>query len=493
MVNTTSTTNTKKYTLTSKLCYASGDIMGGGSYALLSLLFLSFLVTIEGMDPGLAGATVMLGRIVDAIIDPLLGVISDRTRSRFGRRRIFIGIGILPFIVTFIMLWYSFGIQSDIGKFIYYSAAYVLFCIALSFVAVPYNALLPDMVSGYENRAGYTTTRMLISNISATIAVTTPAFILGPEASRTTGSYLVMGIVFGLFFGLPLIITFFTTWEEPPADTEEKPPGLGETLMLFFDSFKNRSFRQYLGIFIFGQTANDLGTAVTAFWLSDVMRRGDFLMVVSGLTVIASISMLPINNRLAKNSGKHHPIYYALPLRVIGLAIAFFMGPAHGIPLLILVCLLNGVGMGAASFVPWTLLPDLPDTDELITGRRNAGIYGGITTFTRQFVSGLSIFLAGLMLRAFGYVESVAGQTIVQSERALLGVRIAFAIIPLVLVLLTIWFAVRFVLTKKGHAAVRRAIDHKHSLGAPIEDPEVISACEKISGIPFSQMWAGKK
>lgn len=167
--------------LKSKFGYATGDILGGGAFSLISLLFLDFLVNVEGINSSLAGTIVLVGKVWDAVSDPLMGVISDRTVSRYGRRRVYILAGVLPVILTFSMLWYSFGIQTQTGKFIYYVLAYILFSSAFTLVMVPYNALLPDMVSDYKARTGFSTIRMLVSNIAALISVTIPGVLLGKK------------------------------------------------------------------------------------------------------------------------------------------------------------------------------------------------------------------------------------------------------------------------------------------------------------------------
>jgi len=378
-----------------------------------------------------------------------------------------------------------------IGKFIYYTIMYMLFSTAIAITAVPYNALLPDMVEGYKERTGYITVRMLVSNIAATIAVTTPALILGAEAYRRTSDFLRMGIIFGLFFAIPLVLCFFMTWENPQPQKQVRP-GLRGIITEFMSSFNNRAFRQYLGIFVFGQVATDIGTAVTAFWLTDVMLRSDFLMIASGIVMISALSMLPINNWLSKKHGKHYLIFIMLPVRVLVLVVAFFMMSESSLILLILICLGTGVGAGSISYVSWVLLPDMPDTNELIHGARNAGVFGAIATFARNFTSGISIFLVGLMLNLFGYVESTAGVIIDQTPLALTGVRITFSLIPLVLTLITIFIGIRFVLTKTGHKQIRQAIDYKIENGKPIQDQQIIAACENISGHSFSEIWAGR-
>ena len=96
--------------LFSKIAYACGDIYGGGSFIIVGLLLLVYLTNVEGFSGTLAGIIVFIGKAWDAITDPFMGQLSDRTRSRFGRRRIYFLLGSLPVFVSWVMLWYGFGI-----------------------------------------------------------------------------------------------------------------------------------------------------------------------------------------------------------------------------------------------------------------------------------------------------------------------------------------------------------------------------------------------
>ena len=483
----------RKYTLGSKIGFGMTDVLGGGSFALISLLFLNFLVNVEGINPAIAGLVVMVGKLWDAFIDPFLGIISDRTRSRFGRRRIFLLAGVVPVILTFSLLWYSFGIESMIAKAIYYAVIHSLFTISFSIIQVPYNALLPDMVDDYEQRQGYSSMRIFISNISATISVTVPAMILGAETTRTTQSYLIMGIIFALFYGLPILIGFFSTWENPiPAERESEPLTLGAMFKQLGNSLKNRAYRQYLGIFCWGQMATDLVSAMALFWLTDILNMANMLTIFSGVVMIVGVLTIPLNNWIGKKYGKQYPALVCMPFRAIALAIGMFMSATSGPIMLIIVCVLNGVGTGASSFVPYSLLPDLPDSEEMLTGKRDAGIYAGMSTFIRTSTSGIAIALAGFILELFGYIESTVGETIVQTPTALFGVKTLFSIVPIILSLIVVWLGAKYTLTKKNHAEMIKAIAVKRETGVPTTDAEQIAACETISGISFDQMWVGQ-
>jgi len=484
--------NVRKHTISSKVGYGLIDVLGGGSFALISLLFLNFLITVEGIHPALAGVILLIGSIWDALTDPLMGILSDSTRSRFGRRRVYLLAGVFPVILFFALLWYSFGISSMTWRFVYYVVIYILFTSASTLVMVPYNALLPDMVAGYKTRSGYVSIRMFISALAATISVTVPSLLLGAEGDRTARSYLLMGIVFGLFYGLPILVGFFTTWENPVPVDEERLT-LREMRRRFGQSFRNRAYRQYLGIFCFGQMATDFVTAMAVFWLVDVLGRQGLLTLFSGILMAATILMLPVNNWIAKRYGKQVPSFALMPFRVVALAIAFFMGADSPMWLLVLVCVFCGIGNGASSFVPWSLLPDLPDSDEMINGSRNAGIFAGMATLVRKVSGGVAIFLAGAALSLFGYVQSVAGLTIEQTDTAIMGVRILFAAVSALLSLIVVFLGPRYALTKQNHAAILEAVTHRRETGKPAADPSVIEACERVSGRPFETLWVGKE
>ncbi|MDR1131100.1 MAG: MFS transporter, partial [Oscillospiraceae bacterium] len=330
-----------------------------------------------------------------------------------------------------------------------------------------------------------------ISNVAATLAVTVPNLILGPAATRTPESYLVMSLIFGFFFGLPILITFFTTWENP-AYSDSEIMTIPMLVKQLGQALRNKTFLQFAGIFIFAQAATDIFSAVTAFWLSDIIHRSELMTLVSGITMVVGLLVLPLNNWIAKKYGKHYPAFTTLPLRIVGLGIAFFLGPQAGLPVIVLVCFLSGLGASASAFVPYTLLPDLPDMDEMITGNHSSGVYAGMATFLRTFSSGIAIFLTGGLLDLFGYVESFAGEVVQQTQSALFGVRFMFTIVPILLTLGAIILGARYRLNKKNHREMCRAITCKRETGKPTNDAGLIAACETVSGMPFADMWVGR-
>ena len=443
----------RKKSVRTILGYSSGDILGGGAFTLITVLFFTYLTTNVGLSAGLAGVVVLVGKIWDAISDPIMGIISDHTHTKHGRRRIYFLIGIVPVLVTFTLLWYNFGITSQGGLAAYYILAYVLFSTAFTIVMVPYNSLLPEMVHNYKLRGKYSTFRMLFSNIAALVSATVPQLLVTALSSSvdTSTAYLVMGGIFGALYALPLLITFFWTFEEPiPEVPDSERVTLREMIKEFGQAFKNKTYRQYLSIFVFGQMATDVCSTVTLTWALYMLGIGEGNIgksIIPGLVLIMAIFALPINSWISNKWGKQASSYILLPVRIISLVGALFLSASSPLWFIYVVCAFNGIGASAGSYVPWVLLPDIPDSGFMITGKSNAGIYSSGATFTRKFTSGFAIALTGIFLECFGYVSSDTGEAVYQTTTALFGIKFMFAIVPIVLSAITIYFALRYRLT----------------------------------------------
>ena len=140
-------TNSGKHGTLSKISYGFADIYGGGAFVVISTFYTVFLTKSLGMHTALAGTIPLIGKVWDAITDPLMGNIADRTKSRFGAKRFWMLVGSIISAITFIVMWIPFlAGGSQIGQYIFYILMYMLFSTGFTIVMVPYNGLLPDMV-----------------------------------------------------------------------------------------------------------------------------------------------------------------------------------------------------------------------------------------------------------------------------------------------------------------------------------------------------------
>ncbi|HWT77836.1 MAG TPA: MFS transporter, partial [Candidatus Methylomirabilis sp.] len=152
-----------------KLMYGSGDFGFACTDAMLGLLIAIYLTDVVGLRPEYAGLAIFLGRTWDYVNDPIFGYISDRTRTRWGRRRPYLLFGALPFALAFSLLWWHPPIPSQIGLAVYYAVAYALYDTAATLVYMPYYALTPELTNDYDQRTSLTTFRMIFSILGSMV------------------------------------------------------------------------------------------------------------------------------------------------------------------------------------------------------------------------------------------------------------------------------------------------------------------------------------
>ena len=153
-----------------KLAYALGDHSLNLSLSTLSIFYLFFLTEIAGIRPGLAAFVPFLGRVVDALADPLMGRLSVVTRWKWGRRRPYLALGVLPFGLSFALLWVDHAASAQTGKILFYSSVYVLHSLASTVVGVPYGALLPELTLDYQERTALSVWRSAGSTLAILLA-----------------------------------------------------------------------------------------------------------------------------------------------------------------------------------------------------------------------------------------------------------------------------------------------------------------------------------
>ncbi len=335
-----------KNKLAGKLAYASGDIYGGGAFLIFSLFYMNFLVLVEGLPVLAATLIILIGKIWDAVTDPVMGRLSDRTRSRWGRRRIFFLSGILPVFLSFVMLFYSFGIQNVTAKIVYHTFAYMFFGTAFTIVMVPYNAILSDMTDDYNERTSFTTIRMCFSGGTSLLAAVIPGTIINAIGGASISpaqrnGYLVMAIVFGVIFGLCWLFTFLGTKEK-----EILPPVENITLKDWLSVFKLKAYRNFLGIFLFFQVTVDLVLALFIFYIDIVVLQYKNYTLVMGVLLVSQLIFMVVNGEIAKRKGKAFPLFIGLPLWIVISLMFIFIDSATPV---IVICLFAAlIGYGAA-------------------------------------------------------------------------------------------------------------------------------------------------
>lgn len=452
----------------SKLSYACGDIYGGGAFLVFSTLYMNFLVLVEEVPILAATGIILAGKIWDAVTDPIMGRLSDRTRTKYGRRRIYFLIGAVPVALSFLMMFFSFGIENMTAKIIYHTIAYMFFGTAFTIVMVPYNAILSDMTSDYNERTSYTTIRMLMSGAASLVCAVVPGIIIKSVGGSVNGpdqksGYLAMASVLAAVFGACWLLTFWGTRERKDLPKPEKV-----TLRQWLSVFKNKPYRNFLGIFLSFQVAVDLVLAVFIFYIDlVVLKYKSYELIVGALLVFQMIFMIP-QGSIAKKKGKAFPLYIGIPIWILTTLLFVFIDSTTPVYIILIFAVLIAVGASAGNLATWSMLADIYDLDEMVSGTRREGIFSGLTTFLRKAASGVAIFMLGIGLSALGFDQNeynkmkTISATFNPSEYAktgvVVGIKWTFIAIPVILLTVCLLFALKNKINKKRFDAVIKGL-----------------------------------
>lgn len=454
----------EKLSLRTKFSYGLGDWGTSAATAARNLYWLFFLVNVVGLDPGFAGIIVLIGRLWDSINDPLIGIISDRISSRWGRRRPFLLFGAVPFGVFFFLLYYVPPIASTSWLGVYYTAIYLLFDTMYTVINVPYSALTPELTEDYDERSSLAGWRIAIAILASMIAGATFRLlaedVLAVKFAETIDLAAALRIGYALsaafwavtFTIAPLILV--ANIKEP---AEHKPiTGPVHLRQTLRQVYGNRPFRLAAIIYLLAFSAADIVVAVFVWYLVYYVGASNgFDSLIIALVLGIAFLTMPLTVRLMRRYDKRTAYMatmaiYAVVLLIIGQI------PRGGQVYVLVAALFAGFGHGAANVIPWAMVADVVDVDELDTGERREGIYSGFLVFLRKLATALAIFIATRVLSATGFQGGTTGGLVTseQPERALNALRFLVGVVPAVLLALSILVAWRYPLNREAHAAV---------------------------------------
>jgi len=448
----------EKLSLRQKLTYGLGDVAHSvGAGTVIPFWYLFFLTDVARLRPELAGLTILIGGIWDAVNDPLIGLLSDRTRTRWGRRRPFLLFGALPYGAIFALMWLVPPIERQVLKSIYYALIYILFDTAFTAVSCPYYALTPELTLDHDERTSLTSYRMFISIVAGLGAALGFALVLD-AAPNEQSAFRTMGLVSGGLFAATILTTFLGTRERVGFQVE-RPPSPVESLRFVF---RNGDWWYTLGMRILSWIPVDVASAVFAYfliyWIQ--MKPMEASLVQAALLASAALS-LPLVLWMTRRWEKKTAFMIATASwAVVMLGLLFVpQGARH---LVYPIAVLVGPGVAAAHALPTAMSADTLDVDELNSGQRQEGIYAGFEVFIRKLSTKLVLAAIGPILAWSGYVENAARQT----PATLTAIRLLIAVVPAAILTGAVVVAWRYPLTRDRHREIQKKLADRRTLAA---------------------------
>ena len=438
---------TDKLSRRDKWLYGSGDLAFSLTNTILNVYFALFLTDVVGVKPAIAAVAIFVGSTWDYINDPIVGYISDRTHTRWGRRRPFLLFGALPFAVMFILLWWRPPLESSVALAIYYSVVFALYDTAATFVYMPYFALTPELTDDYDERTSLTSIRMFFSILGSLIAFTLPLWVVNGFRPEHSGNVLLMGAIFGLASALPLFLVFLGTRERPEFMNKEQTVGIKDSIKM---TWQNRPFIFGLIMFLFNGVTMSIIQVILLYYVKYVvLREGQSDLIMATIFVVAIIA-LPLWEWISRRLNKRWAYISGIAFLAVVLLILSSLTPETGIIFIMVLCVLAGIGVSAMHVMPWAIIPDAIEYGEWKTGERQEGMFYSLITLAQKVASSIAVPGALLILQASGYVPNSA----TQPASAIFGIRMIAGPLSAFTLCMGILFTLLFPLGRENYKEI---------------------------------------
>jgi len=441
-----------KLPLRLKLLFSTGDLSTSIPLAILMFFQLYFLTDVAGLRPDYAGWAVGLGKLWDAVNDPIIGLISDRIRTRWGRRRGLLLFGAVPLGLTFMLMWLVPPFD-PVGLMVYYTLTFILFDTTFTIIHVSFNALTPELTDDYDERStlnGYRTAFSIGGTLGAIILAT----VLGWFVTDKRLTFAILGIGLGFLCIFPPLVVFKVTHEKYAKDLP-KPMPVWKALKT---TMSNRPFWLIMGLYLLSWTTASILSAMLVYFANYYLKTPDqsnyFVLAAEGSAILFIPLVVWLSRKLDKRKAF---ILGSLTWAVVLIGLSALR--ADQLILAYLLAGLSGFGIATAYIVPWAMVPDIIEFDQAETGERREGSYYAFFSFFQKLGTGIALWGMGQALAITGYINPSQGQPLpVQPDAAVDAIRIFMGPVPAVLLVLSILFAWRVKITRESHHRMVEAL-----------------------------------
>ena len=440
-----------KLNLKEKISYGFGDFASSTFWTLFSMFLLFFYTDVFGLTAAAAGTMFLVARLWDTANDPIMGMICDRTKTRWGKFRPYLLFGALPFTIIGILTFTTPDLGPT-GKLIYAYITYTLMMMVYTAVNVHYASLLGVMTKNTDERTSLASFRF-IGGFSAGLMVTATANYL-VEYFKTTGdlasAYQKTVAIYAIIAGVFFVLTFMGTKErldpeevesstlkEDLSDLIKNKPWfimLGAAIaVLVFNSLRGAAILFYFKYFIGDQTILYFGEVTQGALASAFMSSG-FATSLIGVALA-----IPVATRIGKKN-----TFMLSGIICAVLCTIFFFLPPEQIELIFLINILIGISSAIVFPLIWAMYGDVSDYSELKTGHRATGLIFSSSSMSQKLGWTIGGAISGWILAAFGFVANEA-----QTPESIMGIRLMISIFAAIGVLISVAIMYFYPLTEK--------------------------------------------
>jgi len=462
----TEDTSLKKLDLNTKIGFGAAEFSSSLTWTMSSLLFLFFLTDVVGLDPAFAGFILMLGTLWDAITDPAIGIASDRSRSKWGRRRPFLLATALPFGLATWLLFTNPGFDELTTK-IYFILVIIFYYTCATLLEVPYTSLTAEMTQDYNERARLISFRAVFSQIGSIVGAASPWLLIAYFTKMTgdvTDAWSITAALFGIVTVFPILWTWCAT-KGHELNNSDVSVSLSD---LINGPLKNRTFRYTMATLAAGNIALGASGSVAVYFMKYFMNFDETQQSTAYFFLFScTLIWIPVITFVTTRFGKRLSFIlfvgtWAL-VQSVGIMI---IEPSQVFFFYVLMILASG-GIVSITLTGLSMVPDAIEVDEFKSGLRREGLYIGVNMFVRKFFTALALWVVGIVLSEVGYIPDQ-----VQSESTLMGIKSLYALGTAFFLIISITLAFFIPMTGERHAALRQAIKNKQA-GIPWDQQKI--------------------
>jgi glycoside/pentoside/hexuronide:cation symporter, GPH family len=391
-----------------KLGFGIGDLGGNLFFTAMGFYTLYYLTDVVGIASALAGAAILLGKFWDAVTDPMMGFFSDRTRSRWGRRRPYFLFGALPLLLS---SWYFFSAPDFAGNqtlgFLWATVVLCLLNTAYTVVNIPYGSLTPDLTKDFQERTTLNGYRFSFAVIGTILGAGIVLPIVGLAGDAHKG-FSIVGLLFGVLMAGTILTVFFNVRESAASQAQRPTEKFFPT---FLAVFKNSTYMKLAAVYTMNLTGITFVQTMIVYYFKYIYHNEDMTTVALLLLLGVAMICVPISVLVARRLGKKRTYQLALLILTVSCLLMFFFAHTLGMTFTLCVMVFAGVGIGFGYVPPFAMLPDVVEVDAVRTKNRKDGAYYGMWTFFSKIGVALAAALAGLFMGMAGFVANVAEQT----------------------------------------------------------------------------------
>ncbi|MDR0643761.1 MAG: MFS transporter [Treponema sp.] len=414
----------KKLTVKQKLGFGIFDLGGNLLFTALGFWCLNYLTDTVGLAAALAGAAVMVGKFWDAVTDPVMGYLSDRTQSRWGRRRPYLLFGAVPMFLT---MWFFFTKPDYLSAHpvlitMWAAFALILLNTASTIINIPYSSLTPELTDDYHERTSLNGYRFGCAVFGTIIGAAAVQPIVGLFAPDKKAGFTVVGLILGGIVAITTLLTFLGTKEMPPKKEDLPTKGFFAT---YRQVFANKPYLILLFTYALHLCALTFLQGILVYYTKYIYHNEGLATPAMVILLLTAMICIPISVLVSKKIGKKRTYQICFVVLAIACSAIFLLGHTLGQNFFLGIMVFAGIGVGFSYVAPFAMVPDAVEYDAIRTGERKEGAYYGIWTFIAKVGQSLSVFLSGMILSLGGYVADA-----VQSKNAVWAIRFIIGPIP---------------------------------------------------------------